>query len=133
MIGTTNSASGSIAQRAVERSLVVEMSKYHSRMVDSLEYFRNDKKDFDNIKELKETEILMTNRFIKKEIIDMADLMEEMNATIINQGIMLKTLMNQQNGADGQSRRESGTLEPVVEERLRAGTMNEYLGDDIVT
>lgn len=91
MIGTsTTEAAGPYVQRAIERGLVIEMSKIHTRMVDSLEYFNTDKRDFDNMKELKETEILMTNRFIKKEIIDMADLMEEMNETIQIQGRMIE-------------------------------------------
>ena len=48
-----------------------------------------DKQDFEDLHDYKEAEILMTNRFIKKEVIDMADLLEEMSEIIINQNRFL--------------------------------------------
>ena len=41
--------------------------------MDQLESFKLDKQDFEELHEYKKAEILMTNRFIKKEVIDMAD------------------------------------------------------------
>ena len=76
-------------QKSVERSCIIEMSRNYVKMVEQLEYFKYDKQDFEDLHDYKEAEILMTNRFIKKEVIDMADLMEEMSEIIIAQNKFL--------------------------------------------
>lgn len=43
-----------------------------------MEYFKLDKQDFEDLHDQKGVEILMTNRFIKNEVIEMADRMDEM-------------------------------------------------------
>lgn len=67
-----------------ERLNIIEMNKVYVKMMDQLEYFRIDKHDFEDLHDQKGVEILMTNRFIKKEVIDMADRMDDMQDIIMN-------------------------------------------------
>ena len=66
------------------------MNKFYIKMIDQLELFRIDKQDFEDLHNYKELEILMTNRLIKKEVIDMADRLEEMSEVINNQSKLLQ-------------------------------------------
>jgi hypothetical protein len=68
----------------VEKANIIEMNKCYVKMTDQLEYFRYDKQDFEELHDQKGTEMLNINRFIKKEVIDMADRMDDMQETIQN-------------------------------------------------
>ena len=88
-IGNASRDEAASIQKSTERNCIMEMSRHYVRMVEQLEYFKYDKQDFEDLHDYKEAEILMTNRFIKKEVIDMADLLEEMSEIIINQNKFL--------------------------------------------
>lgn len=62
-----------MADNEGERACIIEISKNYIRLMDQLESFKLDKQDFEELHDYKKAEILMTNRFIKKEVIDMAD------------------------------------------------------------
>lgn len=61
---------------------IESMNSVYEQLLDELEEFQRDKDDFHVIGDFKEQEILMSNRLIKKEVIDMADMVESLHAII---------------------------------------------------
>ena len=89
-MGQRTAPEESFLQKEEEKASINEMNKFYIKMIDQLELFRIDKQDFEDLHNYKELEILMTNRLIKKEVIDMADRLEEMSEVINNQSKLLQ-------------------------------------------
>ena len=56
-----------------------EMNHIFTELQDSLKIFFVDKGDYDMLLDENEVEMLHSNRVIKKEVVDMSDLMEKMS------------------------------------------------------
>lgn len=64
---------------------VDQMSDVYDCMLVELEEFQRDKDYFQIVGDFKESEILMSNRLIKKEVIDMADMIEKLTKMVREQ------------------------------------------------
>lgn len=61
------------------------MNDVYHEMKAALEEFMGDKAEFDCLLDDNENELLNANRVIKKEVVDMSDLMEKMSKIILTQ------------------------------------------------
>ena len=59
-----------------EKEYIITMNKLFAQMLQCLEEFKYDKNHFDELTDFKSEEILMSNRLIKNEVVDMADIVE---------------------------------------------------------
>ena len=59
------------------------MSEQYFRLLQSLRDFQFDLYDFKNTQQALDHELLMTNRLIKKEVLDTADLVEQISRTML--------------------------------------------------
>lgn len=86
-----------------ERMLLLQMGEAYILMIEELQVLQFDHEDFKRTIEQHDHEMLMTNRLIKKEVIDIADLVEHvskvliaMNDKIDHQEILYKNFMKEQ-------------------------------------
>ena len=71
------------------------MNKEYSKLYDDLKLFQQDHEDFDELLDFTESRILNFSRVVKKEVIDMSDLMEKMALIMLNQGEQIKAQNHQ--------------------------------------
>lgn len=66
-----------------ERLVLLQMGEVYIKMIQQLELLQFDHEDFKRTIEQQDHEMLMTNRLIKKEVIDIADLVEHVSKILI--------------------------------------------------
>ena len=62
------------------------MNKEYSKLYDDLKAFQTDNEKFDFLLDFTENRILNFSQVVKKEVIDMSDLVEKMAMIMLNQG-----------------------------------------------
>ena len=62
------------------------MNKEYSKLYDNLKAFQTDNEKFDVLLDFTENRILNFSQIVKKEVIDMSDLVEKMAMIMLNQG-----------------------------------------------
>ena len=65
-----------------EKQNITKMNQLFIALLHQIDTFQFNKHGFDDLNDKVETEILMQNRLIKKEVIEMADMVEEMQNQI---------------------------------------------------
>ena len=128
--------------RKKEREIVTAMNKLYVDMVIQLQYFKQDKYDFEDLQDGKANEIKALTRSVKKEVIDIADQvdtmanqMNEQNFTISNmqytlnkQDQKMENIFNMLNKLMVQNNRNAFQDQIIHQEALEVDHLNQPAG-----
>ena len=84
LLANSENDAGLMGRRiATEKEHIITMNKLFAEMLQSLDEFKFDKLHFDDLTDVKSHEVLMSNRLIKNEVVDMADVIEQMSDIVL--------------------------------------------------